>query len=445
MRRRVFLCVAVSVMMCVILLADERSGEGNYQSLFFAHEELAAAHLELKAEAASLQRELAFVKSALGRETHFAPHKYCPAAALAAADAAGCHCSAAPVESPTGKVYLADVAHPYVERVRWAERNEENLRAAANKILQGSSIICRAGIEDAGNNQIFYNRIGKAGSSTLEKFFREVLNLRGGVLYSDHLTPSDRGSDEYMTQSGELELAQKIMGNPYISWMGNKWGVFVYHTFFINFTKMDEPMPHYINIMRDPAKRYSSQYEFWKQLPDIGGLAAERGATLQKCLAGKGVGCPQLNYQTSYFCGHEPQCTDPPNDESFLLAAKHMVQNYAAIGTLERIDEFKSHLVDIFPTWFDPGKLYIAMEESEVHNKNKHHHPRSSSEMKQIRDANNYDALLYELANKIFDQRLEECRKRRLGAPAGFPHYIPGNPWNRSVLVSATNGVQQRK
>ena len=38
----------------------------------------------------------------------------------------------------------------------------------------------------------------------------------------------------------------------------------VYHAFFVNFTRLGQPMPSYINLMREPTSRFVSQFEFWK-------------------------------------------------------------------------------------------------------------------------------------------------------------------------------------
>lgn len=301
----------------------------------------------------------------------------------------------------------------------------DKLRHEADKILAAfaPNITCDYA-RGRGDRQIFYNRIGKAGSSTMLALFGTTIDRSNGVKLVESLIPSDRGSDEFMTRQGELELIQKIVGNSRIAWMGGLGGdsssssrsIFVYHVFFLNFTRYNMPMPIYMNLMREPATRYASQYEFWKTLPDIGQLATRHGATMDVCLAGQSVGCPPLNYQTSYFCGHEVDCHDPPTDGSFLQAAKHVVQNYAVVGTLEKLDDFKEQCATLFPEWFAENKRRLWKQRDnakQASNVNKQNKGRSRQELDAIRQANMYDVLLYELVQKISDLRLTACRKRQ--------------------------------
>ena len=330
-----------------------------------------------------------------------------------------------------------------------AEMTTDELRAQAAQILSSVNLTCDDYdklYSSSSNNkttQIFYNRIGKAGSSTLMKLLQRSILKRARVSTTapsilpvklqSALLPSDRGSDEYMTRQGELELIQKIVGNPQINWMNQQSsssngtnhtheessearGIFVYHTFFLNFTRYNLETPIYINLVRDPATRYASQFAFWKTLPDIGKLTQEHGATLDVCLRGQYIGCPPLNYQTSYFCGHEEACHDPPNDATFLQAVRHAVENYALIGTLERLEDFRRIFAHLFPTWLNPKRL-PAWQNPTSHvkavNKNPLKHVSSSDELRQVREANRYDVLLYEVIDKMLDQWMDVCGEKK--------------------------------
>eukprot|EP00977_Amphora_coffeiformis_P000752 scaffold162_cov176-Amphora_coffeaeformis.AAC.12 len=289
------------------------------------------------------------------------------------------------------------------------------LRAEANQILADAEnkITCTHAT-GPGDKQIFYNRIGKAGSSALISLFKR--SLQKNITIHDSLTPSDRGSDEFLTRQGELELIQKIVGNPELSFMDHaKRGFLVYHSFFLNFTRYGLSSPIFINMVREPAERYASQFAFWKTLPDIGKLTKEHGSTLGVCLGGQHIGCPPLNYQTSYFCGHEPACQDPPTDASFLQAVRHVVENYAAVGTLEKLDDLKEQIVTMFPEWIilKMHGHWHKKTEPAIAARYRHKHGRSEMELDEIRAANVYDVLLYEIVEKISDTRLASCRQQR--------------------------------
>jgi len=220
-----------------------------------------------------------------------------------------------------------------------------------------------------------------------------------------------------MTRQGELELIQKIVGNPELKFMDpmTQRGLFVYHAFFLNFTRYGLDAPIYINVVREPAERYASQFAFWKTLPDIGKLTKDHGSTLPVCLEGQHIGCPPLNYQTSYLCGHEPDCRDPPTDESFLRAVHHVVENYAVVGTLEKLDDVKEQIINMFPGWITMNMhdTWKKKTDPAIAARYRRTHGRSEMELDQIRTANIYDVLLYEIVERVSDARLASCRRKR--------------------------------
>ena len=84
----------------------------------------------------------------------------------------------------------------------------------------------------------------------------------------------------------------------------------------------------------------------------IGNRLLGVNSSVTDCLGVRPVGCPPLNYMTSYFCGHSPECTDPPDDATFLLAAKHVLDDYSLgertkpFSALARV--FLAHLSPVF-------------------------------------------------------------------------------------------------
>src|SRR5690606_32363686 len=97
----------------------------------------------------------------------------------------------------------------------------------------------------------------------------------------------------------------------------DKQNIMERHIHYINFTRNGFQQPDYINMMRDPASRYISQYYFWRGLQStFGKEVRELNYTVEDCLFlsryGEVYGCPRLNYQTTYFCGHDPICYDYP-------------------------------------------------------------------------------------------------------------------------------------
>lgn len=255
--------------------------------------------------------------------------------------------------------------------------------------------------------QIFYNRIGKAGSSTLKNWVRDQ-----GRQSKITITEGGR-SNEFMTMGGELEWIQILTGDKKYRWMTGR-NFYDHHVFFVDFERYGEPQPTYINMLRDPVDRYVSQYTFWRQLGDIGPPIREKNIDLEQCLvpgAHQKFGCPPPNYQTMYLCGHGPPCTDPPNEASFQRAMLNLVHRYAAVGILERWDESTAVFNSMFPTYF-PTRL-PGYGSSHQTNKSAMKRATYSAEvMKKIRMYNSFDQRLYDAANVLLNKRIWACQEK---------------------------------
>ena len=156
------------------------------------------------------------------------------------------------------------------------------------------------------------------------------------------------------------------------------------------------------------------------RLSDINKLTYGK-RSLEDCVSASGAdlfGCPPLNYQTSYFCGHEPGCSDPPDVEPLLAAVRHAVHDYAVIGTLEEIYTcmFLEQLIQVFPQWFAPsgGNALQRTYSFDAHaatNKNHRKHTMQEDDplMAAVREANEYDHILYDLVKEIAVKRQAAC------------------------------------
>ena len=72
-------------------------------------------------------------------------------------------------------------------------------------------------------------------------------------------------------------------------------------------------------------------------LGDIKPSLLAHGASLQQCTDPSApdfqqYGCPPLNYQTRYFCGHHPDCVDPPDARTYARARFNLLQRYVWVG-----------------------------------------------------------------------------------------------------------------
>lgn len=159
--------------------------------------------------------------------------------------------------------------------------------------------------------QLIYNRIGKAGSSTMKHYFKSRSRKSRGFVVNDVVSDNF----EFVSAQGEMEIVQKLLGTH--KWFRNSGQptVHVAHMHHIDWGKYRVPgvEPTYINLMREPAKRWLSQFNFWRSLDDIGPTVRELGTDSPAgCFLGEApvVGCPPVNYMTLCVCVAHP--THPP-------------------------------------------------------------------------------------------------------------------------------------
>ena len=247
---------------------------------------------------------------------------------------------------------------------------------------------------------IFYNRIGKAGSSSLKSWissFKENFQISSSDLYD--------GKSEHL--SGDEE---KIFVENFQEFYLQKQNFYERHVHFVNFTKYNFDQPFFINMMREPGDRYISQFYFWRTMKgDFGDDLRSRNLTVIDCIMRSNeeiYGCPLFNYQTSFFCGNSPQCKIPADETTFLLARKNLLNFYWVVGTLERFNETTKLLEKTLPTYFPSNSL---------HSQKKFHLLQNSYEkpppevyyMSSV--ANHYDLILYNLVNDLMDVHLSHC------------------------------------
>ena len=198
---------------------------------------------------------------------------------------------------------------------------------------------------------IFYNRIGKAGSTSLISWL-SAFNNNFNFQHS-RITDKENESEENFFKDDYKRLFFGI----------GQQNVLERHIYYVNFTRNGFEQPDYINMMREPSARYISQYYFWRGLKTpFGDDVRNMKKTVEDCLLlsrfSSVYGCPRLNYQTSYFCGHDPICDEYPlSYAAYLLARENLVNYYAHVGILEYFQSTTSLLMSIYPTYFNTSRM----------------------------------------------------------------------------------------
>lgn len=245
---------------------------------------------------------------------------------------------------------------------------------------------------------VFYNRIGKAGSTTLNEWLKKQCRESSStVVFGTDPESLDRSA---LREEREIQRALR----------GEQLTVYISHIYYLDFEKYDyHPSLSYINMMRNPGKRYISQYHFWRTLKDpFGNDCREAGISLESCIEQSHDSvvytCPMANYQTLYFCGHGPDCVAPATEATFQLAKKHLIENYSTVGVLEEIDLYTQILLKKFPDHFqNPGiTTGHAMKTGK-------RGPDDDQLVALATELNNYDVQLYNIALDLFHEQAANC------------------------------------
>ena len=250
---------------------------------------------------------------------------------------------------------------------------------------------------------IFYNRIGKAGSSSLLTWMYQIkheTNSFEQINYEGKL-----GNDEH------LKNEQEFVFQFYKQYSTQRPTVFERHVHYVNFSYYNFPQPTYLNMVREPAARYISQFYFWKSLNStFGDEVRQLNYSIEDCLAYQKIdpkgryGCPSFNYQTLYFCGHDERCVYPVDETTFQLAKKNLLDHYEFVAVLEQFNMSTTLLQRIFPVYF---ASYTPS--STPHTLSTFYSKPPEEIYKLTAQANSYDNQLYYLATLLLKLRAIEC------------------------------------
>jgi len=253
--------------------------------------------------------------------------------------------------------------------------------------------------------QIFYNRIGKAGSSSLLTWIATMIAEDDDTNYHRN----DDTASERFTLEEETAFTRRFQG----LYRSGERNVIEKHTYWVDFHRngISDP-PSYINMMRDPAQRWLSQYHFWRTLQGVFGREVrELGYSVEDCLRltkqDTTYTCPMANYQTLYLCGHDPDvCTSPVTEATYKRALHNLVMEYDIVGPLEALDMYRLLLARMYPSYFDEARIRPALP----HAKNSGRKDEATEEQLRLaRELNKYDYKLYDVAVRLFRRKALAC------------------------------------
>ena len=238
-----------------------------------------------------------------------------------------------------------------------ALRNNEDFPNAFQYLNLKSSWHKKKGLADitfipSGNlfSRVVYNRVGKCGSRSMQNVISELSKKNGYQFYLSEISNQTRLSPLALKE--EIRLIYSV--EPPM--------LYSRHIAYINFAKFGQVPPIYINMIRDPIERFSSQYHF-KRNGDMRKPGISRSQkTLDKftkeldindCVLQNFTECSaeKLWYIVPYFCGQDTLCRRP-SPEALMRAKRHLLDGYLMVGFVEDFEGTLKVLEKLLPMFF---------------------------------------------------------------------------------------------
>ena len=196
---------------------------------------------------------------------------------------------------------------------------------------------------------LVYNRVPKCGSI----YMTRLLYLLGAGDRNQYgvQSPYEEGEKPFLTQEQQSKVVNQIEAE-------KKPLVYIRHQYFIDFEKFGKKRPIYINMIRDPIKRFESFYYFIRfgneegDGADVAMSEEKLKMTIDECVKKRSRECTEPKWQlVPYFCGHDPRCRS--RTQWAVDQAKNNVDQYFTfVGILEELEGSLEVMEYILPRYF---------------------------------------------------------------------------------------------
>ncbi|XP_076825649.1 uronyl 2-sulfotransferase-like [Clavelina lepadiformis] len=218
-------------------------------------------------------------------------------------------------------------------------------------------------------NRILYNRVTKCGSRTLAEIISHLEWKNNFCFYQSPVNNLKR------PPPSELARETKFI---YDLWTPS---LYARHIHYIDFTKYGLENPTYINVVRDPIERFSSQFHYKRfndftnslNLEHVRWKSSEnKEMNINDCIIKNHLECStkQLWYIVPYFCGQDEMCQHPSN-ESLQQAIANVERHYLFVGILEDFKGTLQVFERLLPGYFAGGTEIAMRLQNRSHEKTK--------------------------------------------------------------------------
>jgi len=210
-------------------------------------------------------------------------------------------------------------------------------------------------------DRVVYNRVGKCGSRTMQDIIKKLSKKNKFNFHLSSINSDTRPKLQNLIS--EVKLIDSLPSPMLYS----------RHIHYINFLKFGVKHPIYINLIRDPIERFSSNYHFkrygdmLKKGPRSNEINEENlNLDINDCILKNYSECMpgKLWYIVPYFCGQESFCRFP-SKEALTRAKMNVLDEYIVVGILEDFIGTLKVFEKILPTHFNgASEIYAEMLES---------------------------------------------------------------------------------
>ncbi|XP_033122144.1 uronyl 2-sulfotransferase-like [Anneissia japonica] len=200
--------------------------------------------------------------------------------------------------------------------------------------------------------RIIFNRVGKCGSRSVLDVFKHLAKQNHYNMINSIVYNQTRISEE----KKNLIVSVLLKVDPPF--------LFQRHMYYVDFSKFSSSSVKYINIIRDPIERFTSQYYF-KRFGDGKNDQSQRQfkgflQTINECVLKNRPECgtKKLQYIIPFFCGHSPQCR-LPGRTPLEMAKLNVERDFIVVGVLEELDDTFAVLEKMLPRFFTGAVEYL--------------------------------------------------------------------------------------
>ncbi|KAG7277385.1 hypothetical protein CRUP_033340 [Coryphaenoides rupestris] len=233
----------------------------------------------------------------------------------------------------------------------------------------------RAGLPDAEDVVIIYNRVPKTASTS---FTNIAYDLCGKNRYHVlHINTTK--NNPVMSIQDQVRFVKNVT-----EWREMKPAFYHGHVSFLDFTKFGvKKKPIYINVVRDPIERL----------------------TFDECVSAGGSDCApeKLWLQIPFFCGHYSECWNVGSPWALEQAKYNLVNEYMLVGVTEELEDFVMILEAALPRFFRGAtELYKTGKKSHLRKTTEKKPPTKESTAKLQQSA------IWKMENEFYEFALEQ-------------------------------------